>query len=522
MKLSYVILVLALATTACEKSENLPRYWFESGIDTTYTNGTPEGSTVNGADPEHLVENQQFTNKVTIDFGTEVAISNPLEGNGVTITNNDGIVTVTSTAAGVEYVLTGTAANAGIKLYSNDNYKVTLNSVKLTNPNGPALNLQSTAKAFVVIAENTSNELTDGTNYTIIVEPQRAALYARGDMIISGTGKLQVNAAYFYGICSDQVLRIREGNIVANSTAEDVLHATRGLIQDGGDVTLTGANNGIVVEGGYFISNRGSINMKVERVGIQAKYIGSDKSIDPFININGGQIYIKSNAGVCVSGSTLTVNNGTLNSMANTIQNDNGVSMEKDIFINGGYVFSAGKSGINAGRNITITGGVVEGIGRFVLGAGLDCPNGVLKITGGSVAAAGTFVRTPDQQLSTVHSIVLGGGGIHIAQGDGSKSIITYVGYEGYQTLLVASSRIKQNTTYNLYRTGMIADPKAPKSGVGVNLDTLNSNSRYTPVYYNNVWSAGIVKEGLYINAQPDSSFTIGADMVTHLGGTLK
>lgn len=46
-----------------------------------------------------------------------ISITNPLDGNGVSITISANDVTITSTAYGVAYVIAGSTTNGSIKLY---------------------------------------------------------------------------------------------------------------------------------------------------------------------------------------------------------------------------------------------------------------------------------------------------------------------------------------------------------------------------------------------------------------------
>lgn len=519
MKLSYPILVLALAAVACKKTQRLPEYFYESKIDSTFTTGTPEGSTERGENADDLVENQQFDKKVSITFGGTTQIENPYEGTGVAITYDNNFLTITSVLPGVEYVLKGSGVTSnGVKILSNDNYKVTLNGVNMVNSYGPALNLQSTAKAFIVLAPGTQNLLTDGLTYQTTDNTEKGALYSKGDMIISGNGgQLEVTSYHLYGICSEKMLRIREGNIKVKADAEDALHATSGLIVDGGDVNLVGASHGIVVDNGYFISNGGSITMSVQQFGIETAYRGSDESFNSFVNINGGKILIGSTNGVCIeSGGTLTVNGGSLVSEALRISTDNGVNSQRDIYINGGYVYSAGKSGLSTEGNITITGGVVECVGKYLLGAGIDCEHGILKITGGCVVGVGSFARMPDKNTSTVNSIILGGGGatqlLHVAQQKGNNGVLTFAPYVGYQTLLFACSRVKANTSYDIFTTGAVVGPLVP-----------GERERSAALFYNPDYKkVGLCKGLMYVNAEADTTYTTGADRVTQFGGTVR
>src|SRR5690606_20431191 len=116
--------------------------------------------------PDDLVENSTFTGKVTIRFGSEINISNPFEGKGVEVSAANGDVTVNSTIAEIEYEVSGTTTDGSLKIYSDKKFKLTLSGVSITNPDGPAINIQSGKRVFVVLSAGSDNQLTDGSSYT--------------------------------------------------------------------------------------------------------------------------------------------------------------------------------------------------------------------------------------------------------------------------------------------------------------------------------------------------------------------
>lgn len=161
----------------------------------SFVSAAPEGDTGTAADEDDLLANSTFSSVVSIQFGSAVTITNPLAGSGVTVTESNGDVIINATVAEVEYVLSGTTTNGSVKIYSDKKFKLTLNGVSITNADGPAINIQSEKRAFIVLNDNTTNSLTDGASYTASgEEDMKATLFSEGQMIFSGAGTLSLKA----------------------------------------------------------------------------------------------------------------------------------------------------------------------------------------------------------------------------------------------------------------------------------------------------------------------------------------
>jgi hypothetical protein len=496
-------------STSCKKSESLPAEDNYSLIDSVFTSGTAEGATATGADAGDLVENATFSNTVSIDFGTSLTITNPLEGNGVSITQNGGDVIINSTASGVAYALSGTTTDGAVKIYSANDYKISLNGVSITNNDGPALNLQSTKRAFIVLAGGVSNTLKDGASYATSSEEQKAALFAAGPVIFSGDGVLSATGLYQHAICSDQRIRIRSGNLYANAVG-DGMHSS-GFIADGGYLKVGGSTNGVMVEGGAAIVNGGTLEIVVNSVGFATT---AAEGVDPYININGGSISIKSSLGRGLqSAGDLTVNKGSVDAYLTytTWTSENyGVSAKKNIYINGGYVGCKGYNGLHSDGNLTITGGAVIAYSMSNSAAGIDCPSGVFKITGGNVLGAGMSARVPDVSVSTINTLVLGAIPVntymHVGRNNNGQEIMTFLPGESFSTVLYASSKVTSNTRCDLLIGG---------STYG------NVGSDTVVTTYGNI--GGLYKSGLYISegTVADTTFMI-TEKITQVGGIIK
>lgn len=467
-----------------------------SVIDSTgITSGTAEGSTETGYNADDLIANSTFSSVVSINFGTTVAITNPLSAAGVIITQDGADVTITATATGVEYQLSGTTTNGSVKVYSDKKFKLTLNGVAITNADGPAINIQSSKRAFIVVADGTTNTLTDGATYATSTEDMKGTLFSEGQMVFSGSGSLTVKGNHQHAIASDDYVRIVSGNISISGAVKDGIHTNDAFIADGGTLKVTATSDGIETEEGYIIINDGSFTLDTGDDGIAASYEDTDATITPYVTINGGTITVNSTQGEGIeSKSVLTINKGNIA----TKTADDGLNAGTAIYINGGnvYSYSTGNDAMDSNGTFTITGGKVVAIGSKAPETGIDCDARTLKITGGIVVGIGGATSGPTASVSTVHSVVMGSGTasqvIHIESADGTEAL-TFLIPTSYSTMLFASAKLKANTTYTVYTGGSVA------SGTSFN---------------------GLYTSGTYTKGTAGTSFTT-TSMVTQTGGSI-
>jgi hypothetical protein len=433
-----------------------------------------EGNTDPAADEEDPVVNSKFSSIVSIQLGATVTVINPLANAGVTVTETNGDVVVTATVAEVEYVVSGTTANGSVKIYSDKKFKLTLNGANITNSDGPAINIQSKKRAFIVLSDNTTNNLTDGATYAASgSEDMKATLFAEGQMIFSGNGTLNVKGSYKHAIASDDYIRVISGNIIVTGAASDGIHTNDAFIADGGTLDITTSGDGIQCEEGFIVINNGSFTIKVADKAITANW-DRDASIDPYVTINGGTFNITSSAGEGIeSKSTLTINAGDFNIRTA----DDGLNAGKKININGGnlYVYSTTNDGIDSNGPMTITGGKIISIGAASPEEGFDCDRNTFKVTGGIMVGIGGATSSPTAGVSTQPSVILGGAAAnqiyHIRSSDGAEAL-TFTVPRTFTTMLFSSPKLKLNTTYQVYTGGSVSS--------GADYNGLFSGGSYT------------------------------------------
>lgn len=158
-------------------------------------------------------------------------------GTSVVITQTSTGVTINSTGSPyVKYDLTGQLSGT-LSVSSSSAYQLYLNGVTINGTAGPALDLESTQKVFIVSASGTTNTLADSSTRTLTM---KAALYGKGPMVFSGDGTISVTGGYKHGVFSNDYIRMRGGTLNVTVSAKDAVRSVNGFIFDDGRLTVVG------------------------------------------------------------------------------------------------------------------------------------------------------------------------------------------------------------------------------------------------------------------------------------------
>jgi hypothetical protein len=505
-----VLFAAALCFTACSKkknpAENPPPSAGTTKVDSTaVTKGTAEGSSEAGANADDLIANSTFPTVITIAFSGTGATITPATTTGVTITQTAGDVVINSTATGVAFTVSGTTADGSIKVYSEKKYLLTLNNANITNLDGPAINLQSSKRAFVTLADGSTNTIADGLIYKAAgKEDQKGTFFTEGQVIFGGTGTLNVVGNNKHGLAADDYIRVVSGTINITKTISDGIHTNDAFIMDGGKINIVAGTDGIETEEGYIIINNGSLTIASGGEGIKASYDDTDPAIVSYVNINNGSINITSTGGEGIaSKNRLTINSGNIK----VVSTDDAFNAELAIYINGGnlYLQSSANDAVDSNGSFTLTGGKLLAIGTGTPESSIDCVNGEFKITGGQLIGIGGTASSPTAASSTVRSVVLGSGTaqiIHIEAPDGAEAL-TFQAPAAFSTLIFASGKLKANTTYAVWTGGTVSAA------------SLLSSSTTGKNFY------GWFSDGTYNRGTKTTTTFTTTNMVTQAGGTL-
>lgn len=443
-------------------------------------------------DEEDALENNSFTTEVAIDLSNPTAKTE----NGVEITVNGGHITANhGSTKNICYIVSGTTTNGSLTVVGDKKYELILNGANITNPDSAALNLLSGKRAYIVLADGTSNTLTDGTGGN-----QKGALYCKGKLLFNGSGQLSVVGNTNNGIHSADYIVFNKGNnIYVSSSANHGIKANDGVFINGGIINVEvsaaaakGINceSNIIVNGGRttvlttgngtydstdkeakgaagikadstFTINAGELWLKSTGSG------GKGINVDMEANFNGGNVYVVTEGGQYKSNNDTSSPkgikaDGNINISGGTIwvrtsgYNGEGIETKSNLNITGGQVACyAYDDAINSKNDMTITGGYVYAQGQH--NDGLDA-NGNMYIKGGLVYAicSGTPEVAIDANTEGGKKLYLTGGTIVAVGGLESGSSLSQSCYQ--------TSSWTKDTWYTLTYDGNTFSFKTPSS----------------------------------------------------------
>ena len=329
---------------------------------------------------------------------------------------------------GGTYHLTGTIENGNININTNNSVWLVLDNVNITCNNSSAINIENAKKVIITAIEGTTNTLTDGSTYAIVDEPD-GALFSKDDLVINGTGTLNINANYLDGIVSKDGLKIIGTTI--NVTAKD--DGIRGKDYVGiknANITIKSESDGIKAtndtdaEKGYIIIENSKLNIEAGEDGIQAET--NLKVVDGEFNIitGGGS----NNSSTKEEWGNWNIKGNRMNPMNNNDTSKDETSA-KGIKGNTGILIENGTFNINSSDDsIHSNGNIVINNGVFELSSGDDgihadesiiINNGNINISKSYEGIESSKIEINGGEISLVSS----DDGINVAGGNDSSSI---------------------------------------------------------------------------------------------------
>ena len=366
--------------------------------------------------------------------GAEAFVDNPLTNGGIDVEVTGAHVVIHSQFDNgeVNYICSGTANDGSVKVYSENKFSLLLNDVNLTNPTGPAVNIQSKKRAFIHLVAGTENSLTDGTQYSApamvdgIEEDQKAALFSEGKMTFIGAGMLTVNGLGNdqHAICADRELTVKEGHIIVTSGTRDGVHAN-GFVMQGGVLNITATRDGVDADEDQIEVHCGSISVQgasdnVVGMRCDSTFVMTGGSVT--LEMTGNQAKgIQSQQAFHLLGGTL---DGTVSGDAVLEPSGSGFDVKYPSFI-------------KCHQNMAIAGGVIEASLTGAASRGISC-NGDLSMTGGEVMLScsgdGSAYNNEEGEddayygagLKVVGNVTQSGGSLNIqCSGDGARGMVT-------------------------------------------------------------------------------------------------
>lgn len=201
--------------------------------------------------------------------------------------------TITITEEGV-YVVSGTLEDGQIIVDASDSDKVqiVLDGVHINCETNAAIYVREADKVFITLAENSSNTLGGGNEYTQIDDNTvDGVIFSKSDLVCNGTGSLTIEADYKHGIVSKDDLVITGGTYKI-ATADNGITAKDQIKILDGSFDIDAANSAVKAKntddtelGNIYIAG-GIFTIEAEQDGFHAT--GSIVVDDGTITVNSG------------------------------------------------------------------------------------------------------------------------------------------------------------------------------------------------------------------------------------------
>ena len=389
-----------------------------------------------------FVENYDSERTITIMFSKSGVKTSSLPSD-ITAIIDGGHIVINSMRSKVAYRITGSCENGSFKIYSLKKFQIILQNLNLTNPTGPAINIQSGKTVYFTLLNGTTNTLCDGGTYSTpeiaadgTEEDQKGTLFSEGQLIFNGEGTLNVTSLGGHGICSDDYIRVRSGNINVLNAAKDGFRTKEKFIvgrtaSAAPTITVNATNNGIDCSEGTLTIEAGKLDIKSGSESIKVEYEEQvpDPTVIPDAYIKGGFIKIAT-TGEKSSAIKTTRNYTQSGGIIQATVSGNG---SKIINCDGAITFTGGKltglsegtvtadetsaGGVKSEGTIEITGGTIAIDCTGKGSKGMNCTRGIV-IEDGDItllATAGNYTEIADDKKSramTANSITVNGGKI--------------------------------------------------------------------------------------------------------------
>ena len=281
---------------------------------------------------------------------TEGATQIAASGDSIVVTGDGAVAEngkVTIRKAGT-YLLSGTLEEGQLLVDAEEGAEIILvfDGFKISNSTDAPLLFESGSSITLVLKDGSKNAVTDLRSSA---EENKAAIYTKSDLTISGNGTLDVTGTAEDAIHSKTNVTVQGGTINLKA-GDDAIHADETLTILDGKVTVLESEEGL--EGLVVDIQGGDITVNASDDGLNASDgSGSDKAPGQAtegaeIHISGGVLTVKaggdgidSNGDLIISGGTVVVDGPSDGGNAPIDYDGKGV-------ISGGTVFVSGDSGM--------------------------------------------------------------------------------------------------------------------------------------------------------------------------------
>lgn len=413
------------------------------------------------------------------------------DDSGVTLEDKDIIITHEGT-----YEFTGTLDDGRIIINAvNQNVVLILNGANITCSNGSAIYVYQAGTCTILLNGNTENTISDGSSYDFSLsfcdeasEEPNAAIFAKDDLIIRGTGSLIVNGNYAAGIIGKDTLKIINTNVTVNAVGngingkdsltiqnstvnvtagKDALRSTNDTDETLGyatftdsNITLTAGNDGVQTETGITVSNC-SISIVTaggayETTEDSAKGL---KCVQGSVTIDSGSIVIDSADDSIHAAGDIAINGGVLNLSSG----DDAAHSDSSVTVTGGTtVISTSSEGLE-GECVLVSDGIVyiNAKSNAINASNEDATDGNVNITSGYV-----YISSNDDTIDSKGNITISGGTIIVnGNSDGGLKYENDFTVDGGTVLMLGYASTAKNPSSASQNTISVSFASAVSTG---------------------------------------------------------
>lgn len=168
------------------------------------------------------------------------------------------------------YILSGNISNGYIKINTLGNIKLILDNVTIENKTGPVIYIENASITVLELLADTTSTLIDGSNYSEEFKYKPATIYSEDDLVLQGTGTLEVTANQEDAIVSKDDLKVISGSYNITSK-DDALRGKDSIYLKNGTYNITSTGDSIKSNKGFVYIENGLFNLTSSKDGIQAE-----------------------------------------------------------------------------------------------------------------------------------------------------------------------------------------------------------------------------------------------------------
>jgi hypothetical protein len=407
------------------------------------------------------------------------------ESDAVTVA--DGTVTIS--AAGT-YVLSGDLTGQVVVDSAGDGVvRLVLDDATITSETTAAINVVDAESVVVVLADGSSNELTDAATYDDAEDNADAptgTLYSTADLTIGGTGSLTVTGNSNNGIVGKDGLVITGGTIDVTSVDDGILGKDYLVLTDG-TVTVDAAGDTFKSDNtedagaGFVLVEGGELTVTSQDDGIKGTQV----------LISGGTVEVAEST-EALEGSLIIVDGGDIelhsaDDGVNAASSDDGAATDGQpggemaaddsvrLVVNGGTleVWASG-DGLDSNGSATITGGDITVWGPTADGNGALDVNGTFEVSGGTLLATGSAamlvapsVDSAQAWIATALSTTAAAGTEVVVTAADGDEVAAYTPQKDFASVVLSAADLEQGATYTVTVDGTSTTVTAGEAPAG-------------------------------------------------------